>query len=418
MASPFEDSFVDPLYGEVRLEPPIGDLATRPLLQRLRFVRLSNIDSLASPGISNISRYEHALGTSILAASTSFANRVAPRIRIPFIATALIHDTGITPFGHLMEEAFRYSDVDYHHENVWSVLLEERSDKELGGVNLQLYLGFQSGLREWAEKFFGIDEGAVIEEIAKGIRGKGRFGSAIVGEMDLDNLDNVSRAAFHIGLPLDRRLPLRIAACLEDVSEDGAVFSSEAVGPIGDWLLLREQVYSRFMLPRGDFSGKLMLLFSMVQALKLGVLTAKNWNYTDAQLLDTLSNAQQDEISTTARRWLTADLWDISDLIWFEGRIPSLSALNPYAAELSSALSRPCFAYRIKDKRKRKVELRLSSRETVTLGENPRLWLFGVGSPLKKPFTAKENKTIVEVARGHFDAELAFSSEHSGSLFA
>lgn len=57
MASLFEDSFFDALYGEVRMEPAIADLASRPLVQRLRHIRLSNIDSLASPGIAHISRY-------------------------------------------------------------------------------------------------------------------------------------------------------------------------------------------------------------------------------------------------------------------------------------------------------------------------------------------------------------------------
>jgi uncharacterized protein len=414
VASPFEQSFFDPLYGETHFEAAIADLATRPLVQRLRRIRLSNIDSLASPGISNISRYEHSLGTAVLAAHTPFASRADAWLRISFIATALMHDTGITPFGHLMEEALSYSRADYHHENIWSELLHTNSTRALGGVNLQLYLGFQSGLRDWAEKFFGANSGAAIEEIAKGVNGKGAFGAAIVGGLDLDNLDNVARAAFHIGLPVDRKMPLSIAGCLEHVDERGALFADEVVDTVNSWLALREQVYSRFMLPRADFSGKLMLLFAMVQGLKYGALSENDRNLTDDQLLAMLSSTQDKQISTAIRRWLIADLWDISDLVWFDGKLPTFHALDAYATELSSAFSRQCFAYRIKDKRKRRLELKLVSGGTVTLGESPSQWLLGAGSPTKKAFTAKENRTMIQIARKHFDAELAVGA----ALFA
>jgi uncharacterized protein len=419
VANPFEDVFLDPLYGEIRLEEAIADLATRPLVQRLRHVRLSNIDSLASPGISNISRYEHALGTAVLAASTSFAEHVDLRLRISFIAAALIHDTGITPFGHLMEEAVSYFRADYHHEKIWSDRLEPGSSNALGGVNLQLYMGFQSGLGEWAEKFFDADANAVIAELSAGIQGGGRFGKGIVGELDLDNLDNVARAAFHMGLPVDRKLPVQIARCLQNVTDSGAVFSDDVVSPAHEWLELREQVYSRFMLPRADFSGKLMLLFAMVEAMKSGALSEKTHrNLTDDQLLGLLSTCEYEDVANATRRWLTGDVWDISDLLWLEGKLPSFSDLNSYATEVSSSLSRHCFAYRIKDKRKRKVELNLASGRTATLGERPTQWLLGVGSSSRKVFTAKENQTIVQIAREHFGAELAIGAEHSSSLFA
>jgi HD superfamily phosphohydrolase len=418
VASPFEEIFVDPLYGEIRLEPEIADLASRPLVQRLRHIRLSNIDSLSSPGISNITRYEHALGAAVLAANTSFARRSDPRLRNSFIAAALIHDTGITPFGHLMEEAFFYSQVDYHHETKWSVLLERRPGGELGGADLQVYLGQQSGLRAWAERFYGVNAVDLIEEIARGIQGKGCFGAGIAGELDVDNLDNVTRAAFHIGLPVDRVLPLRITECLENITEAGAFFSTNVLELVKEWLALREQVYSRFMLPRADFSGKLMLLFSMVQALKTGLLTKSSWNLTDGELWDLLLRSKQEDIVSATRRWLTSDLWELSDLVWFEGALPPFSALNSYAAELSSALARPCFAYRIKDKRKRRIKLQLTSGRTEVLGQDPTQWLFGVGSPIRKPFTSKENKSVIDLARTTFNAELVLEDEHSRSLFA
>ena len=415
MASAFKQAVLDPLYGSVEFEPAIADLASRPLVQRLRHIRLSNIDSLGLPGIANVSRYEHALGTAVLAGRTTFAKHAPERLRICLSAAAIAHDTAISPFGHLMEEALGYLGIRYDHENKWSLL--QSSSSELGGVNLQLYLGYQSGLREWAEKFFDTDANAIIESVIRGICGGGKFGPAIKGEVDLDNLDNVTRAAYHMGLALDRGLPIRVAESLVDVSETGAVFSEECVDLIRTWLELREQVYSHFMLTLADFSGKLMMLSSIVEALKTGVIAEADWSITDGRLTEVLLNSN-DDIAGPLRRWLVSDLWDISELYWFEGRVPTFSALAPLAEELSAALSRPCFAYRIKDKRKRRIQLQLSSKETIILGEEPRRWLLGVGSPLKRPFTTKENRIVVEITQKQFDSQLSRSSEHAKSLFA
>ena len=64
MAKPPDITYLDVLYGDVALSDEIADLVGRPLLQRLRHIRLSNIDSLDMPGISGTSRFEHALGTA------------------------------------------------------------------------------------------------------------------------------------------------------------------------------------------------------------------------------------------------------------------------------------------------------------------------------------------------------------------
>jgi hypothetical protein len=346
-----------------------------------------------------------------------FAKNTSEEIRICFIAAAIAHDTAISPFGHLMEEALSYLDSTYHHESKWSLLLQHRS-AELGGTDLQLYLGYQSEFRDWAEKFFGVHGNAAMESIVQGIAGSGKFGQAIAGGLDLDNLDNVTRAAFHMGLDPDRKLPLRLAACLEDIDDSGVVFSDESVGLVRQWLTLREQVYSRFMLSIVDFSGKLMLLSSMVEALKLGVLSEFDWIMTDGRLIEVLLNSKQEEVSAPLRRWLIGDLWDISELVWFDGKEPPFSELRSFADQVGKALSRPCFAYRIKDKRTRQIALRLCSNTTVDIGEKPRRWLLGIGSPLKGAFTRRENRSIVEIAESHFGTQVSCPIEHAGSLFA
>jgi len=69
--------FYDSLYGEVSLDSAIAELSRTPLMQRLRDVRLSNVDSIVMPGISNISRYEHSLGVAYVASRVAFAHTLS-----------------------------------------------------------------------------------------------------------------------------------------------------------------------------------------------------------------------------------------------------------------------------------------------------------------------------------------------------
>jgi hypothetical protein len=59
---------IDPLYGCYKLSPLVRALVVQPEVQRLRDVRLSNINSMFILGSANISRYEHSLGVAYLAA--------------------------------------------------------------------------------------------------------------------------------------------------------------------------------------------------------------------------------------------------------------------------------------------------------------------------------------------------------------
>lgn len=57
----------DPLYGLLELSPFEQQFVFSPEVQRLRHVRLCNIDSLLIPGAAQVSRFEHALGVLRLA---------------------------------------------------------------------------------------------------------------------------------------------------------------------------------------------------------------------------------------------------------------------------------------------------------------------------------------------------------------
>src|SRR5437899_2164919 len=88
-----------------------------------------------------------------------------------------------------------------------------RSAEEIGGVQRQILGGRETGLRRWCRSVTksASETDRLIEDVTDHIRGKGRMGRVISGEIDLDNIDNLFRMAFHLGLAVDREAPIRLA---------------------------------------------------------------------------------------------------------------------------------------------------------------------------------------------------------------
>lgn len=406
MRSASSPTYLDPLYGDVTLPDVIWKLAHTPMVQRLRDVRMSNIDSLSMPGIANISRYEHSLGTTLLGCRVGLMRNLNEREQLILLASALLHDTAIQPFGHLIEEANQYIGESTVHEVRWRLLAGRQDRSQVGGVECQVYLGRQSGMVSWAEDQFGVPPDGAIDEILKTISGNSRLGPVVCGDIDIDNLDNVSRAAYHMGLAFDKRLPITIADLMVDIGPDGVVFADEAVPQLKEWLSLRSRVYDRFMLAREDFSGKVMLIYATLCALRKRILRAEDWVLTDRVFLERLLQSKDRQITDTVKRWLSHEPWALSDLTWFSGKPPTYKQVHEFSLSLSTILDRECLAYRIKDKTTRALRVQLSSGEVTNIGRPSDRWLLGVASP-RKAFTAMDNKRILEGAARAFRAHVA-----------
>jgi HD superfamily phosphohydrolase len=405
-------SWLDPLYGDIRLEHPLSALVMAPLVQRLRHVRLSNVDSLDAPGIANISRYEHSLGVAWLASRAGLRTQLSSDAFAMLQAAALVHDSAITPFGHLVEEAYRFLG-EYDHQSKLRALLIGDDLTDVGGIDRQIVGGRQTGLTTWACDAFGVVNGRrYLAEIFDLVLGRGRLGPCVSGDMDLDNLDNVVRAAYHMGLECDRGLPVAIATAMR-LSADGSrvEFDPKIVPIVQHWLVLRRNVYTRFMLGPHDFAGKVMLLYAVAAAMESGEFATSDWCLTDHDFLSRLCNGRKD-VREPVQRWLSMDLWHLSDLMWFRGPVPSLSAVYQFNSQASALLGRPCFGYRIKDKRTRRITLPLTGGRTYTLGEDSDLWLFGVASPVRRAFAADENRALRDAVLARFKAQLAVESEN------
>ena len=420
MANKAHFRILDPLYGDIEFSEEISELIRAPLLQRLRHIRLSNIDSIQMPGISGITRFEHALGTAFLGSQVAFASGFTEADRVLLQAAALIHDSAITPYGHLVEEALQYVSAEFRHEDKWSLLMAgAESDSELGGMNLQLYLKRSSGLQAWASQTFAGDMNLRLKTLLEAIQGQGRLGPCIAGTLDLDNIDNVTRMAFHMGLRPDVDLPLRLGSKMLSLTSGGTlVFDRTAIEDIKSWSALRYSVYDRLMPSPLDFVGKIMLLFCTVRAFELTELnTAASWMLTDADFMEILRTSKDDAIQKTTERWLLGETWELSELIWMEGAAPTLASVGEFSHSLADVLGRQCFAYRIKDKRDRELPILLVDGECICVGKNSSKWILGVASPAKKEFTTDDNRKIAKLAQETFRTDRLPTQTFEGQLF-
>jgi len=407
MSSLTNRPFIDPLYGSIGLNEHLQNLVQRPIVQRLRHVRLSNIDSIDIPSIANLSRFEHVLGVAHLSTLLALRPTLDRDELLVLDGAALLHDWAITSFGHLIEEALQYVGTRFsHEERLREILLD--SEEELLGADLQILLGRGPGLREWATAYSPRNFEGILRGIMDAIRGGGRVGRIISGDIDIDNIDNVYRMAYHIGLRVDFAVPERLARSLVGVTDSWRqpIFRKEARQFILSWQEARRSVYEHLMLSERDFVGKLMLIFATVRAFEAGEIRTDDWRMFDQQFIGRLLDSAIKEVKETVERWMVGELWVSTPLIWLKGKRPDYPRLLEFSSSLSSALGRTCFAYGIQDKRERAISAHFDNGAAETFGKGSNQWLLGVGSSLRRPFTQRELKSLIENATSSFSTEL------------
>ena len=406
-ASLWDAPFLDPLHGRLSLSEPSVSLARTPALQRLRHVRLSNIDSLDIPAIANLSRFEHVLGVAHLAGQVGFRGKLDTYDTLVLDGSALLHDWAITSFGHLVEEGLQYVGASFDHESRLSEILNGQGLEETGGNDLQIFMGRTSGMGAWARRVAGSDGEHLLRDVTEHIRGRGRMGRVVAGDIDLDNVDNVFRMAFHMGLDVDRKTPTRISRSIVDVTgPDGEpVFRRDALLDIQAWRNARREVYQLLMLSGRDMVGKIMLLFATVRSHERGELHDEDWKLVDDGFMARLLTSGSREVRETAERWSTGELWDALAPRWIAGRRPDYPVLRSFSDDLSEALGRTCFAYGIKDKRDRRIGVSFEDGTRQVVGVDADQWLLGIASAARRPFSKTETRRAIDLASERLGAE-------------
>jgi HD superfamily phosphohydrolase len=277
----------DSLYGAIYFPKYIWDVITCPELQRLREVRLCNINSFCLTGGANINRYEHALGTCYLAQICLEAwpplNPISEEEQRQFLLAALFHDIRTAAFGHSVQ----YVDEKYGFNH------EKPPGYDVIGDNKESYQ------YKWAildPIYFGVPReipSRVSEEDLKAIgdivSGKGRLRYLIKWDIDLDNIDNVFRMAYHIGIVKSGEVPLNLARSMW-VENDEVIFKKSAIPLLEEWHRVRKELYYLLLLNPEEFSAKCMLT-EAIELARQGDSNPIKWNYVDYEFLKNLSDA-------------------------------------------------------------------------------------------------------------------------------
>lgn len=294
----------DPLYGPVTFSDDEFLLINSAEIQRLRYVRLCNINSMLITGASEISRFEHCLGVLSLAKRWATTNEQALNLNVAqrnsVVNAALLHDVQTGPFGHSLQYVFEDNDYDekFLHDDV----------KEAAKTNFhQLSRLHFSGKDFSTQDILGKDYSAMAELI----KGKNEFGSLISGTLDLDNLDNVFRLAFHVGI-VERSCVKMINNFVSDVEVIDHKFkiSDESVKLLELWYQTRKRLYELLLLDWAEFSAKAMLTRAIEHA--GSALDADAWLYTDDDFLNYLENqlsSKKPELAIMIKRIKLGELY-------------------------------------------------------------------------------------------------------------
>jgi hypothetical protein len=165
----------DSVHDHITVEGVAEALLDTPAVQRLRRVRQLGTVGLVYPS-ANHTRFEHSLGVYHLASRALEHLGVSGDAERRVEAAALLHDVGHGPYSHNVE-AVTHRHTGKYHDDVDDLLHEGA----VGDV-----------LRE-----HGVDPDAV----AGLVRGEGKWGQLVSGELDVDRMDYLVRDAHHTGVP-------------------------------------------------------------------------------------------------------------------------------------------------------------------------------------------------------------------------
>lgn len=312
----------DPLYGRIEFTEFEYGLIKLSEVQRLRYVRMCNINSLLVTGASEISRFEHTIGVLHLAKRWCSAHKMPDSVARDIISAAVLHDMQTGPFGHSMQYVLEDNEIDgnFVHEDLSHGWKSTYHQEVMAGAS---FAGRPFGAPAYLGKNW--------ENVAAIIRGEGEYGPLIAGTMDLDNIDNVVRLAFHVGVAerADAAVAEELACNMAPI--DGGIFLPKSSIPtIERWQFIRRRLYELLLLDWAEFAAKAMLTRAIERAAAYEIIGADSWIRTDSEFLDHLERSAigtGQEVRDLVRRLRCADLYTPV----FLGRsvtIAAYSALN------------------------------------------------------------------------------------------
>lgn len=394
-----KNNFYDHLYGEICLPIPILEIASCPEVLRLREIRMSSIDLFNFPAFSNITRYEHAIGTAYLAFKIVEKWKLRTKDKLEIITAALMHDIAAPAFSHLTEMIMKeYYNFDHEIETA-KIILGKTSEFRKSTIE-PIFAGEVPRSKKILKKY-NIDPHKVFDYLM----GKEKFGRLLKGTIDIDNIDNVFRAAYYMGVDFQKGLPLEIALGFIN-GEDQIEYDFGRSHLISKWLEIRSLLYRKLLLNTYDLCRECMLKSAIKKAVKLEIINKSHWKLTDQELIAKLINSKDilpegKEIYEIINRMRIGDIFTELGLFWIDDRNITFKIKhekeNIERVELliSSLLKYDIVIHYMSDKRSRRVSniratldtYLFKEKDVINIGEDPQNILFGVYS---------HNRTIIK----------------------
>lgn len=266
--------FIDALYGEIELDIPL-ELLQAPELQRLREVRLCNINSPYVTGGTSLNRFEHAIGTAYLAQEYIKSYTHDPTDQNAFIIAALLHDIVTAPFGHSLEYLYEtLRNNEYEHANIWQMIFT--------GKTIPSSRNFFIGKKVTLPHLFEV---SLIEKIRNILEMKHPLSKILTNDIDIDNIDNVFRFAYHIGLSFQKSSPVIITKNLKYKNQLLSV-SSEALPYFKEWFVTRKKLYYYLLENEGEFIAKALLERALIECFIDDNISEYDWVLTDSEMIE------------------------------------------------------------------------------------------------------------------------------------
>lgn len=270
----------DPIHGQFKVPGYLLDLLRTPEVLRLSQIRLLNTPSPSFAALGEVRRFSHTLGVLALALRCRTRGYSQSEWQA-FHASVLLHDIGTNPFGHLVENQLRERDAKWDHEKLIIQVLrgthapENRSHQIFAGKSL----GFPEALRR-----NGIDATLV----AKIVAGEHPLSQLLFGSIDLDNIDNVVRMAWGLGIDGWRGLADELVSEISVDPHGGVVLSEQHKDLVRRWSKLRQSVYDVLIFDPVAIAAQAVLSEAIGKLIDADALTRNEWNWTDEQLTDRL----------------------------------------------------------------------------------------------------------------------------------
>jgi HD superfamily phosphohydrolase len=306
---------IDAIYGNINLPDFLDPLLVSPEFRRLSEVRLININSPSLSSLSETRRYSHTLGVIYLALLNPMLG-FGEEERKSLLAAIIVHDAATPAFAHLFEY-FLSDRFNWNHEAAIPSLLV--GNMSVDSVSTQIYFSQTPKFKEICDKS-RID----FELILAILKGEHPLSRLVFGSIDFDNLDNVARMNWMLGVRVETERIERLASNLGAQLGVGLILPKSIREDVDYWRKIRRHAYEILVYDAPTVSAQAVLSRAIKDSLENGTLGLQDWMYPDTELISALRKS-----TTSTKKMLDRDFIGILPNMCLLSKIDDMS--HPFA---------------------------------------------------------------------------------------